>query len=128
MAGVGAGSGSGNGGGGGGSGGGGADGDAGAAPAKRARAPRPYLPKHRTAAYAILRAMGGALLAAGSGGGGGPRDAMTKDEIVTAAAQHCDASFDDPSADMPYKAWSAMKYVAICCECAAFLWPFLLCR
>lgn len=67
--------------------------------AKKRAAPRQYIPKYRSGAWAILRALDTF-----------PPDAnVTKAEIIRVGHQYCDSSFDTPMDNQYYTAWSSMK-------------------
>ena len=68
-------------------------------PPKRRALARQYIPKYRSGAWAILRALETFP----------PDAAKTKAEIVHVAHQYCDSSFDTPLDNKFYTAWSSMK-------------------
>jgi crossover junction endonuclease MUS81 len=66
---------------------------------KRRAPARQYIPKYRSGAWAILRALDTF-----------PPDAnVTKTEIIRVAHQYCDSSFDTPTDNQYYTAWSSVK-------------------
>lgn len=71
-----------------------------ARPAKKPRKAKPYVPKLRSGAYALI--MGLAESTSPNG--------MTKSELIEEAQPHCDSSFSAPSDPTSfYTAWNSMK-------------------
>ncbi|KAK6843445.1 hypothetical protein PG987_004305 [Apiospora arundinis] len=76
------------------------DDEAEARPAKKPRKAKPYVPKLRSGAYALI--MGLAESTSPNG--------MTKSELIEVAQPHCDSSFSAPSDPTSfYTAWNSMK-------------------
>jgi len=68
---------------------------------RRAPATRQYIPKYRSGAWAILRALETFPIEA----------SVTKTDIIRVARQFCDTSFDTPLDSKYYTAWNSMKTV-----------------
>lgn len=73
-----------------------------APPAKKARKAKPYVPKYRSGAYALMVALSGMDPDAPVG--------MAKQDLIEAAELYCDSSFTAPSdPGQFYTAWNSMK-------------------
>ncbi|KAK8049030.1 Crossover junction endonuclease mus81 [Apiospora phragmitis] len=71
-----------------------------ARPAKKPRKAKPYVPKLRSGAYALIMGMTKSISPNG----------MTKSELIEEAQPYCDSSFSAPSDPTSfYTAWSSMK-------------------